>query len=145
MRSPTTAHESKCYVYLLRSSKGINAETTDRAWLHFGAKENHNVIPLGTYFWTQEGEGDWKQSTQIFLTFSLTAPGDKMTGSVDTDGIYLDYSKAFDTVSCQIPVSKLKDHSLDVRTSSKQPVGWLGSEGHGLLGCTLSGGWQQVV
>ena len=71
----------------------------------------------------EEGESDWKQSTGIFLTFNLTSPGDKMTGSVDTNDIYLDCS--------EVLVSKLGYPSLDVRKTSKQPVGWLGSEGHG--------------
>ena len=69
------------------------------------------MSPLGTHFRTQEGEGDWKQSTWIFLAFNLTTPGDKMTRSVDTDDIYLDYSNVL--------VSKLGNHTLDVRTTGK--------------------------
>lgn len=89
------------------------------------------MISRGTYFWTQEGEGDWKQSTCFFLSFHLTTPGDNITISVDTNDIYLDYNDAFDNASCNVLVSKLGDHSLDVRKTSKQPVGWLGLEGHG--------------
>lgn len=59
----------------------------DRGQLHFGAIENHKVTSLGAHFWNQEGEGDWKQPTEVFLTFNLTAPHDKMTGPVDTDDV----------------------------------------------------------
>ena len=58
-----------------------------------------------------------------FSSFQPDRDSDKMTGSVDTDDIYLDYSKAFDTISCNVLVSKLGDHSLDVKTTDKQPVG----------------------
>lgn len=65
------------------------------SWLHFGAKKNHRVSPMGSPLKTQEGS-NWKQLTRIFY---LTAPGGKIMGSVDTDGIYLEYSKVYDTVS----------------------------------------------
>lgn len=46
--------------------------------------------------------------------FYLTAPGGKITGSVNTHGICLEYSKFYNTVSRNAPVSMFGDKNWDV-------------------------------
>ncbi|CAM4573644.1 unnamed protein product, partial [Lepidochelys kempii] len=57
---------------------------------------------------------------------NLIAFYDEITGSVDegkaVDVLFLDFSKAFDTVSHSILVSKLRKYGLDECTISWQPV-----------------------
>ena len=62
---------------------------------------------------------------------NVTAFCDKMTGSVDArkavNVIYFHFNKAFDTISYNIPVSKLGCYGLDGWTTRwvKKMIGWL--------------------
>lgn len=81
---------------------------------HFGPWENHGASPLGTRFWAHKGEeGYWEQSTCLT---NLIAFCDGTSGFVDEgtaeDIIYLDFIRAFGTVSHNILVPKLRCYSL---------------------------------
>ncbi|GAB0177314.1 mitochondrial enolase superfamily member 1 [Grus japonensis] len=73
---------------------------------------------------------------------------DKVTCSVDegkaVDVVYLDFSKAFDTVSYSILLEKLAAHSLDMRTLC-WVKNWLDGQAQRLVESGVKSSWQLVT